>query len=145
MAEILYPDENPQVNRHSSIDQFGKYVSTWKQGGLAPIVFDQIDGITCGKIKSHKMIITWDPIGYAFPEGHCTYFSDKFVTVDKKGVEQVQLPECMGGTGEFFERWVDKKAFINFDNGTSLGVHNKKTLRVGLSYVTADKTLPAVD
>lgn len=146
MIDVLYPDEQPQVHRHSSITQFRGFLSVDKKGGFAPIVFDQLDGITCDKIKSHPIIISFgDDLGYIFPEAHCTFASDKFIYYDKKGVEQRLLPECMGGKGEFYDCYVDKKSFLNYDSNDSLGVHNTKRLRSGLSYVTADNTLPAVD
>lgn len=150
MTGILYPDERPQVHRQSSIDQFGQYLSVWRKGGWAPIVFDKLDSIgTCSGIKNHPVIISWDPIGYVYPESHCTYEKDTWVTVDKRGVELAPLPECMGGKGELYERFVDKDSFVNFDtvNGvdSSLGVHQTKTLRVGLDLVKASETLPAVD
>lgn len=148
---ILYAEEKEQVHRHSSIDQFKDgFLSAWKQGGWAPIVFDQIDGIgECSGIKSHPVTISFgSDLGYVFPEGKCTYFSDHFIVVDKNGVEQKVLPECFGGKGELYDAFVDKNAFINFDIAdgiaSSLGVHNKATLRVGLSYCVADETLPAV-
>lgn len=144
MTGILYPDEQPQVHRQSSIDQFGQYISIWTKGGWAPIVFDKLDSIgTCSGIKSHPAIISWDPIGYIYPEGHCTYHSDKFIVVDKYGVEQKVLPECMGEG--FYETFNNSNSFIDFDAGTSLGVHQAKTLRVGLDLVKASDTLPAVD
>ena len=143
--DILYPVEDAQVRRYSSIDQFGQFVSAWKQGGWAPIVFDQLDGITCDEIKTHPVIIEWSGLGYVFPEGRCTYSSDRFIYVDKQGVEQKLLPECMGGKGEFYDYYVNKSSFVNFDNDASLGVHNTKRLRVGLDYVIANETLPPAD
>lgn len=146
MGEILYPDEKPMVHRKSSIDQFGDFLSVMKKGGWAPIVFDQLDSIReCGGIKTHPIVISWgDDIGYIFPESHCSYASDHFIYVDKEGVEQKLLPECFGGGGEFYDVFVKSNSFINFDD-SSLGVHNTKTLRTGLSYCLADENLPAVD
>lgn len=145
--KMLYPDEgNEQVHRHSSIDQFRGFLSTMVKGGWAPIVFDQLDGITCETIKSHPVIISFGgDLGYVFPEAHCSYASDKFVVFDKEGVEQQLLPECFGEGGEFYDTFIKSNSFINFDNDTSLGAHNKKRLRVGLSYVVADETLPSVE
>lgn len=149
--DILYPDEsNDQVRRHSSIDQFAGFLSVWKQGGWAPIVFDQLDGIgECSGIKSHPVAISWGgDLGYIYPEARCSYASDHFIYVDKEGVEQKLLPECYGGNGEFYDVFVKKFSFINFDGddgGSSLGVHQTKTLRTGLSYVKASETLPSVD
>ena len=144
--DILYPDEHEQVHRHSSIDQFRGFLSTMVKGGWAPIVFDQLDGINCETVISHPVIISFgDDIGYVFPEAHCSYASDKFVYFDKEGVEQRVLPECFGGGGEFYDEFIKSNSFVNFDNDTSVGTHNQKQLRTGLSYVLADETLPAVD
>ena len=144
--EILYPDEHEQVHRHSSIDQFRGFLSTMVKGGWAPIVFDQLDGINCETIISHPVIISFGgDVGYVFPEAHCTYASDHFVYFDKEGVEQKLLPECFGGGGELYDTFVKSNSFVNFDDDSSVGVHNTKKLRTGLSYVLADENLPAVD
>lgn len=142
---MLYPDEHDQVHRLSSIDQFSNFVSTYKKGGFVPLVFDQLDGIVCDEVKTHPVILTFGDIGYIFPEGECAYSSDEFLYFDKYGVEQKPLPACFGGNGEFVDEWVDKNAFLNFDNNASVGVHNEAKLRVGLSMVLADKTLPPAD
>lgn len=144
--EMLYPDEHEQVHRHSSIDQFRGFLSTMVKGGWAPIVFDQLDGINCETVISHPVIISFGgDVGYVFPEAHCTYASDHFVYFDKEGVEQKLLPECFGGGGEFYDTFVKSNSFVNFDDNSSVGVHNTKKLRTGLSYVLADENLPAVD
>jgi len=145
--DMLYPDEkNDQVHRHSSIDQFGEFLSTMVKGGWAPIVFDQLDGINCETIISHPVIISWnDSIGYVFPEAHCTYASDHFVYFDKEGVEEKVLPECFGGGGEFYYEYIKSNSFVNFSIDSSVGAHNEKRLRTGLSYVLADKNLPPAD
>lgn len=144
--DILYPDEHDQVHRHSSIDQFRGFLSTMVKGGWAPIVFDQLDGINCETIISHPVIISFGgDVGYVFPEAHCTYASDHFVYFDKEGVEKKLLPECFGGGGELYDTFVKSNSFVNFDDDSSVGTHNTKTLRTGLSYVLADENLPAVD
>lgn len=151
MAEILYPTNDAQVHRHSSIDQFSDFLSVWKQGGWAPIVFDQLDGIgECSGLHTHPVVISFENNGvdYVFPESHCTYSSDHFITADKVGVEERLLPECFGGEGEFYQEYVSKNTFINFDGaggGDSLGIHNDATLRGGLDYCLAEETLPAVE
>lgn len=143
--EMLYPDEHEQVHRHSSIDQFKGFLSTMVKGGWAPIVFDQLDGINCETVISHPVIISFGgDVGYVFPEAHCTYASDHFVYFDKEGVEQKLLPECFGGGGELYDTFVKSNSFVNFDDDSSVGVHNTKKLRTGLSYVLADENLPAV-
>ena len=144
--DILYADEKEHVHMHSSIDQFRGFLSVYKKGGWAPIVFDQLDGIDCEKIHTHPIIVSMsDDIGYVFPEAHCTYSSDHFVYFDEEGVEQKLLPECFGEGGEFYDTFIKSNSFVNFDDDASLGVHNTKRARVGLSYVLADETLPAVD
>lgn len=142
--EMIYADEKPQVHRHSSIGQFRGFLSVAKKGGWTPIVFDQLDGITCETITSHPVVLSLsDDIGYVFPEAKCSYASDKYLYYDKEGVEQRLLPEEFGGGGEFYDAFVRANSFVTFDNGQSLGVHNKQTLRVGLSYCLAEETLPA--
>lgn len=144
--DILYPVNDAQVHRHSSIDQFRGFLSTMVKGGWAPIVFDQLDGINCETIISHPVVISFGgDVGYVFPEAHCTYSSDHFVTVDKEGVEQKLLPECFGGGGEFYDTFVKSNSFINFDDNSSLGIHNTKTTRTGLDFCLAEHNLPAVD
>lgn len=142
----LYADEDPQVKTYSSIDQFRDYVSAWKQGGPAPIVFDQLDYIgECSGVHSHPAVVTFGESNFIYPEGRCTYVSDRFVYVDENGVEYKQLPECFGGQGELYPTFIDANAFINFDDGTSLGLHQAQTLRVGLSYAKANDSLPPAD
>lgn len=144
--DILYPDEKPQVNRHSSIDQFKGFLAKWEKGGWAPIVFDMLDGITCNEVHTHPVVISFgNDLGYVFPEAHCTYTSDKFVYFDKEGVEQKPLPSCFGEGGLFYEYYTNQNAFINFGNDSSLGTHNRYSLRTGLDVCLADETLPAVD
>lgn len=142
---ILYPTDDAQVHRHSSIDQFKGFLSVMVKGGWAPIVFDQLDGINCETIKHHPVIISFgDDIGYVFPEAHCSYASDKFVYFDKSGVEKRILPPCFGEGGELYDVFVKSNSFVNFDDD-SVGSHNIKRLRTGLSYVLADETLPPAD
>lgn len=144
--DILYPVDDAQVHRHSSIDQFDGFLSVMIKGGWAPIVFDQLDGINCQDIVSHPIIISWgNDLGYIYPEARCTYSSDHFIYTDKEGVEQKLLPECFGRGGEFYDKFVKSNSFINFSDDSSLGVHNQTTLRVGLDYVTAEETLPFAD
>lgn len=146
MTEVLLPNENPQVHRKSSIDQFRGFLGVWKQGGIAPIKFDMLDGITCDTIKTHPVILdlSGKSLGYIYPEAHCHYISDTFITATKQGVETAILPKIFGGDGETYEYYTSKDAFINFSDA-SLGVRNNITLRTGLEYVEASETLPSVD
>lgn len=143
---MLYPDEGDEkVKRKSSIDQFRGFLSVMTKGGWTPIVFEQLDGIACDHIRSHPVIISLgDDIGYVFPEAHCSYTSDKFIHFDKEAVEQKPLPNCFGGGGEFYDAYIRKNTFVNFDDGSSCGLHNRQELRTGLSYVICDENLPPV-
>lgn len=144
--EMLYPDEKPQVARHSSLDQYEGFLAIECRGGWTPVVFDQLDGINCETIYTHPVIISFtNDIGYHFDDAECNYASDHFVYFDKEGVEESLLPKCMGGGGETYLKYVRENTFINYDLDASLGAHNEKSLRVGMSYVLADKTLPATD
>lgn len=146
IRQVLYPDEKPQVHRHSSLEQYKGFLSVMSRGGWNPIVFDQLDGINCETVISHPVIISWGgDIGYHFPETRCSYTSEKFIYLDKQGIEQKILPECMGGSGEFYEQFIKSNIFVNFDDESSLGVANTQELRIGLDYCLADETLPAVD
>lgn len=146
VTKMLYSDENSNVRRHSSLDQYRGFLAVAKKGGWAPIVFEQLDGITCETLHTHPVILSFgSDLGYHFPEASCSYLSEKFVHFDKRTVEQALLPECMGGTGEFYEYFVDANAFINFDNATSVGTKDVVKLRVGLDYVRADEILPSSD
>lgn len=144
--EILPPDEEITVRRHSSIDQYKGFLSIYHKGGYTPIQFDMIDGITCNKIHHHPIIISYgDDIGYHYQDAECTYASDDYILFDKKTTELVTLPCANGGQGEFYERHIDGHTFVNFDNDTSFGTHNEKRLRIGTDYLLADEKLPAVD
>ena len=144
--QMLYPDETPMVHRHSSIDQYKGFLSVWDRGGWSPIVFDQLDGIVCGEVKSHPIVISFgDDIGYHFDDATCSYASDHFITFDKEGVVEELLPACFGGGGETYVKYLSENTFLNFDTDDSVGVHNTQNLRVGTSYCLSDETLPAVD
>ena len=143
--EILPPDEVITVRRHSSIDQYKGFLSAMTKGGYTPIQFDSLDSITCERVNSHPIIISYgDDIGYHYADGECVYASDLYYKFDKETVELVPLECWHGGDGEFYERFSKGVAFTNFDNA-SLGTHNVKRLRVGTDYVKADEFLPPVD
>lgn len=147
--EMLYSDENPMVHRHSSIDQYKGFLSVEQKGGWSPIVFDQLDGIRCETVLSHPVIISLGgDIGYHFDDAECSYASDHFIYFDKEGVEEELLPECFGGGGETYVKFIKSNIFVNFDGpdgGNSVGVHNETTLRVGTSYCLAENTLPPAE
>lgn len=143
--DILLPDEHPTIHRHSSLDQYRNFLSVMKQGGWAPIVFDQLDSIHCDTVKSHPVIISFgNDVGYHFKDAECSYTSDKFVYFDKDGVEQRLLPECMGGKGEFYDFYFKGYSFVNYSDDSSVGTHSRIKLRVGTDYIISDEILPPV-
>lgn len=144
--EILPPDEKITVRRRSSIDQYKGFLNVVTKGGYTPIQFDSLDSITCERVNSYPIIISYgDDIGYHYADGECVYASDLYYKFDKETVELVPLECWHGGDGEFYERYSkSNNAFVNFSN-SSLGSHSEKRLRVGLDYVLADEKLPAVD
>lgn len=138
---VLEPDEKPEVFYHSSINQHKNKLSVLKGGEIVPISFDAIDYIDCNHIESHTAILTdGDDIGFEFPVDEKTYCSDIYATYDTQGVREEKLP-CWFGEG-FYEKYFDERSFLNFDNG-ALGVKNKETIRIGLDYALANRTLEA--
>lgn len=131
------------VVRKSSIWQHKDLLSVMKSGEWCPLVYDVIDGVECGKIKSHKATLRIkDGLNYTFPVGTCTYTSDIFYLSQKDKTELRVLPDYYG-TG-FYETHERKNVFTNA-GPEALGNHQEKTLRVGKDYVMAKKILKAVE
>ena len=146
MTEMLFPDENPQAKRLSSINQFSNFLSVMKDGAWSPVVFDQLDGIRCETVKSHPVILETKPtLGHIFPEKQCTYVSDRLLSFHKEGVEQRLLPEAFGGKGEFYDAFIDEDSLVGLGPNTVLGLRSVEKRRVGLDYVVSDQTLPPVE
>lgn len=115
------------------------------KGGYTPIQFDSLDSITCERVNSHPIIISYgDDIGYHYSDAECTYASDKYFYFDKEAVELVPLECWHGGDSEFYEKFISASSLVNFDD-SSLGISNTTRYRVGAGYVLADEKLPAVD
>lgn len=144
--EMIYANEKPQVHWHSSIDQYKGYLSVVREGGYTPIVFDQLDGISCKAINTHPVVISFgNDVGYHFSDAECSYASDKYIYFDRETLEERPLPSIFGGSGEFYTAFVRDNVFINFDTDESVGVREEKRLRVGMSYALADKILPVAE
>ena len=139
----LEPDEKPQVQYYSSISQHKNKLHVLEHGELVPITFDAIDYIGCEHIESHIATLTdGDDIGFEFPVDEKTYCSSLYATYDASGTRIKKLP-CWFGEG-YYEEYFDERSFLNADNG-SLGITNRETLRIGMDYALADKTLPSED
>lgn len=139
--KLLEPDEKPEVFYHSSLSQHKNKFSVYKHGEWIPISYDVLDYIACDHVESHKAIMTdGDDIGYEFDVNEMTYYSDVYLTYDTQGVREEKL-QCWFGEG-YYKKFYSERDFLNSDNG-ALGVTNKQTVRIGLNYALAEKTLPA--
>lgn len=138
-ASLLEPDEKPEVFYHSSINQHKNKLSVLRGGEIVPISFDAIDYIDCNHVETHVATLTdGDDIGFSFPVDEQVLYSDVYATYDTQGVRQEKLRTWFGEG--VYDKYFEERSFLNADNG-SLGVKNKETLRIGLNYALANKTL----
>lgn len=141
--EYLNDSDEYTVRRHSSVDQYGAFLSVKKGGVNIPLRFDSLDWINCDGIKTHSIIISdGNDLGFNFPVGHYTYFTDTYLLGDRKEVVVEKLPHWFGEG--WYEKALNEKVFTNFD-GSSLGERNRVDLRIGEDYVTADDILDSAD
>lgn len=139
--KLLLPEEKPEVFYHSSISQHQNKFSVYQRGEWVPISYDVLDYIGCDHVESHRAIMTdGDDVGFEFDVNEMTYYTDNYLVYDTQGVRAEKLQHWFGeGT---YEKHYTELDFLNADNG-SLGVTNAQTLRIGLDYALAEKTLPA--
>lgn len=141
--DYLNDSDEHDITRHSSIDQYANFLAVLKGGKAVPIRFDSLDWINCEGIKTHPIIISdGNDLGFNFPVGHYTYFTDTYLIMDRKEVVVEKLPHWFGEG--WFEKAVDKDVFTNFD-GSSLGERNRVDLRIGYEYIAADEVLDDSD
>lgn len=141
--EYLNDADETDIHRHSSINQYGGFLSVKKGGVNIPLRFDSLDWINCDGVKTHPIIVSdGNDLGYHFPVGHYTYFTDTYLLMDRKEVVVRQLPEWFGKG--WYEKALNQKVFTNFDE-SSLGVRNKVKLRIGLDYIISDEVLDDSD
>ena len=141
--EYLNDADETDIHRHSSINQYGGFLSVKKGGVNIPLRFDSLDWINCDGVKTHPIIVSdGNDLGYHFPVGHYTYFTDDYLIVDRKEVVVKKLPKWYGEG--WYEKMEQEKDFVNFDNG-SLGFRDRVDLRIGLDYITADEVLDDSD
>lgn len=142
-VEYLSDADETNIHRHSSVNQYGNFFSVKKGGVNIPIRFDTLDWINCEGIKTHSTILSdGNDIGFNFPVGHYTYFTDTYLVMDRKEVVVRKMPEWFGKG--WYEKALNEKILTNFD-GSSLGVRNKVDLMVGLDYIIADEFLDSAD
>lgn len=141
--DYLSEADEYDVKRRSSIDQYGAFLSVKKGGVNVPLRFDSLDWINCDGIKTHPVIISdGSDIGFNYPIGHYTYFTDTYLIVDRNEVVVKKLPEWYGAG--WYEKALREKNFVNFD-GSSLGERNRVDLRIGKDYIKADEMLDSAD
>lgn len=142
-VNYLNDADETDIKRHSSINQYGAFLSVEKGGVNVPLRFDSLDWINCDGIKTHPVIVSdGNDLGFNFPVGHYTYFTDTYLLMDRKEVVVRQLPEWFGKG--WYEKALNQKVFTNFDE-SSLGVRNKVNLRIGLDYIISDEVLDDSD
>lgn len=142
-VNYLNDADQTDTHRHSSINQYGAFLSVKKGGVNIPLRFDSLDWINCEGIKTHPVIISdGNDIGYNFPVGHYTYFTDTYLIMDRKEVVVKELPKWYGEG--WYEKALNEKVFTNLD-GASLGMRNRVDLRIGKDYVLTDKILDDSD
>lgn len=142
-TEYLNDADETNIHRYSSVNQYGNFLAVQKGGVNIPLRFDKLDWINCDGIKTHSVIISdGNDIGYHFPVGHYTYFTDDYLIMDRNEVVVKKLPKWYGEG--WYEKALNEKAFTNFD-GASLGERNRVDLEIGLDYILADETLDSAD
>lgn len=141
--EYLNDADEVNIHRHSSANQYGNFLAVKKGGINIPLRFDKLDWISCDGVKTHSVIISdGDDIGYNFPVGHYTYFTDTYLIMDRDKVVVKQLPKWYGEG--WYEKSLRDKTFTNFD-GSSLGERNRVDLTIGLDYILTDEMLDNAD
>lgn len=148
--DYLPDSDNPTVSRHSSINQYRGFLGVMHNGMFCPLVFDQLDGIVCGKVYKHKIMIHFgDWIGYHFPVKKCKYTKSTVLIGQNIGSELKILPEQFGRGdcwhNNFYEDKYNVKGPLRGTDGTLVGFQSTKELTVGLDYVDADDELEAID
>lgn len=69
--QILYHDDDNQVELKSSVDQYNGFFSAEVGGVNLPIEFDYINFINCDEVNSSASIIDIsDEVGYRMADGH---------------------------------------------------------------------------
>lgn len=145
------PDSDVEpVSRKSSIDQYNGFLGVMHEGMFCPIVFDQLDGIVCGEVHSHPIMVYFGEWGgYHYPIKKCTYAERTVITADDEGSDIHVLPEQFGRGdcwhNNFYEEYHNREGAIVDDYGTFMGFESAHTNTVGLDYVTTDDTLESID
>lgn len=142
-VNYLNDADETDIKRHSSINQYGSFLSVKKGGVNVPLRFDSLDWINCDGVKTHPIIVSdGTDLGFHFPVGHYTYFTDTYIIMDRKEVVVRKLPEWFGKG--WYEKALNQRVFTNFDD-VSLGERNKVNLRIGYDFVKSENILDDAD
>lgn len=85
--EVLYHEDDDQVEIASSATQFSHYLSVDDGGRSMLLEFDQINYIDCGKVNSSPAVIDIDSIGFLYPDGHLVKTKDTIIGNNEDGNE----------------------------------------------------------
>lgn len=148
--DYLADSDLETVSRHSSVNQYKGFLGVMHKGMFCPLVFDMMDGIVCGKVHSHKVMIhVGDWVGYHFPVKKCKYTKRSVIIGQDKGESLQLLPEQFGRGdcwhNNFYEEKHKRKGPLIDSNGVAMGYETTKELTVGLDYVLANDTLEPID
>lgn len=138
------------VTRRSSIKQYEGFIGVYKDGMYLPLIFDQMDGIVCGEVRSHPiMIYTGEWVGYNYPVNSYDVENQVGIIGRNTGTKIELLPPEFGRGdcwhNSFYERKYDDQGFTIDDYGVATGFTHKQRHYVGLDYVTTDNELESVD
>lgn len=148
--DYLPDSDKSTVSRRSSIDQYQDFVGVMHNGMFCPLVFDQLDGIVCGKVHKHKIMIhfgNWE--GYHYPIKKCRYTKATVLIGQNIGGSVQLLPKQFGRgnciRNNFYEEKHNQKGTLRGSDGSLVGLQSTKELTVGLDYVVADDELEPAD
>ena len=123
--QILYHDDNAQVEVASSVDQYKGFFSAEVGGVKVPLEYDSIDFISCGQVASTPSILMISGDVYKYPEGHLVRAKEKIEGEDASSIEigiheddnQVELKSSVDQYKGFFSAEVGGvKRPIEYDN-----------------------------
>ena len=85
--EVLYHDDDNQLERKSSVTQFDGFLSVDNGERSIPLEYDEINYISCDKVDSSPAIINIDADNFIYPDGHIVVAKEKLVGEDGDGME----------------------------------------------------------
>lgn len=148
--DYLTDSDTSVAKRLSSINQYRNFIGVMKDGMFCPLIFDQLDGIICGEVKSHPIMIYFgDWIGYNMPIQKAEVTSSTIMIADDEGESLQILPEQFGRGDcwhtSFYEEYHNREVAMVGDNGQMVGFQETTPLNIGLDYIDVNDELEAVD